>query len=238
MNINEEIQTLLENEAVDYVGFAHLEKYENELIRFGGNIVKGYKFGISIGITLPDSIVDFLPQREDPNVACEYNYHCYEVINERLNLIASKMSSYLNRKGHRTLPIVVAERTNEVEAIPTVSHKMIAHIAGLGWIGKSCLLVTPKHGPRVRFISILTNAPLEAHDNPLAQQCHDCMECTENCPAKAIKGINYEAGKPREERFSFIKCHNYFVELKAHRKWGVCGMCLYVCPHGRKKPPT
>jgi epoxyqueuosine reductase len=144
------------------------------------------------------------------------------------------LSSYLNRNNHRTLPIVAAESTNEKEAILTVSHKMIAHIAGLGWIGKSCLLITPEHGPRVRFITVLTNAPLEGMDNPIEQQCNNCMECMKVCPAQAIKGINYEMHKSREERFEYYKCQEYFKSMKKDRKWDVCGMCLYICPHGRK----
>jgi epoxyqueuosine reductase len=233
MYINAEINAFLKNEVVDYVGYANLEDYENELVQFGGNIVRGYRIGISIGIVLPNSIVDHLPDRKDPNVACEYKCHCYTVINERFNLIASKLSSYLNQKGYRTLPIVAAERTNEEEATPTISHKMIAHIAGLGWIGKNCLLITPQHGPRVRFITVLTNAPLEGKNNPLEQQCNDCMECVKICPAQAIKGINYEAGKSREERFDFEKCQKYYKSMRESGKWDVCGMCLYICPHGK-----
>jgi epoxyqueuosine reductase len=235
MYINDEIEDLLKTEIVDYVGYALLEKYETELVKFGGKIVSGYKYGISIGISLPNSIVDHLSDRNDNNVLCEYKYHCYNLINDRLNIIASKVSSFLNQKGYKTLPIVASERTNVENAIPTVSHKMIAHIAGLGWIGKSCLLITPNHGPRVRFVSLLTNAPLKAVDNPIEQKCNDCVECMMICPAKAIKGKKYEIGKEREDRFNFIKCQEYFAELKGKMKWDVCGMCLYVCPYGKKQ---
>lgn len=233
MNLNKEITDLLKSYYVDYIGFANLEPYCNNLTTLGGNIVKDYKSGISVGIAIPDSIVDFLPQREDVNVSCEYNIHGYEVLNQRLNLIASTLSSYLNQKGFRSLPIAAADRTNEYNATPTISHKTIAHIAGLGWIGKNCLLITQKHGPRVRFISVLTNAPLTTNDNLLEQQCNDCVECVEICPVRAFNGKNYVLGEPREERFDFLKCHNYFEELKKIKKYAVCGMCLYVCPYGK-----
>jgi epoxyqueuosine reductase len=234
MNLNGKITRLLKPYYVDYIGFANLESYQKDLIEFGGNIVKDYKSGISIGIAIPNSIVDFLPQRDDVNVACEYRIHGYEVLNQRLNLIASTLSSYLNQKGFRALPIAVADRTDEDNAIPTISHKTIAHIAGLGWIGKNCLLITKKHGPRVRFITVLTNAPLVTNDNLLEQQCNDCVECVEICPVKAFNGKNYVLGEAREERFDFLKCHNYFEELEKSKKYPVCGMCLYVCPYGRE----
>ena len=143
-------------------------------------------------------------------------------------------SSFLNQKGFKSLPITAAERTNDKEAIPTVSHKMIAHIAGLGWIGKNCLLITPEHGPRVRFISVLTNAPLKAVNKPIEQKCHKCIECVKICPSQALKGKNYNKNESREDRFEFQKCQNYFHEMKEKYKWDVCGMCLYVCPYGRK----
>ena len=233
MNLNKKITNLLKPYFVDYIGFANLKSYQNELTEFGGNIVKGYNSGISIGIVIPDSIVDFLPERADKNVACEYKIHGYDVLNQRLNLVASFLSSYLNQKGFRSLPIAVADRTDEENAIPTVSHKMIAHIAGLGWIGKNCLLITNEHGPRVRFISILTNAPLKTVDNPLAQRCNDCEECMKACPMKAIKGRNYISGEGREERFEFLQCQNYFDKMKKVKMYAVCGLCLYSCPYGK-----
>lgn len=230
---NSAAKSLLEPFYVDYIGFADLRKYQAELVEFGGKIVQDYPAGICLGLDIPDAIVDHLPQREDNNIACEYQTHGYEVLNERLNLIASNLASFLNRKGFRTLPIPAANRTNQEKGLPTISHKMIAHIAGLGWIGKNCLLITPEHGPRVRWITILTEAPLETVDNPPEQRCGDCTECVKICPTQAIKGRNYELGEPRESRFEFDRCNAYFEKLKATRKYPVCGMCLYVCPQGR-----
>ncbi len=234
MMLNDEIDAFLANETVDLIGYARLGNYEDQMVRAGGGIVRGYPHGISIGIVLPDSIVDHLPDRADPNVACEYRHHSYTVINERLSLAASRLASFLNRRGHRSLPIVVAEASDGKGATATVSHKMIAHIAGLGWIGKNCLLVTPEHGPRVRFISVLTQAPLFSVDDPVAQRCGDCVECVKICPVQAIKGRNFEPGESREDRFDFGKCSKYFDELYTRDKWGVCGMCLYACPYGMR----
>jgi epoxyqueuosine reductase len=235
LNLNAKIKELLKPYYVDYLGFADLRPYQAELSRCGGNIVRGYSSGISLGIRIPDSIVDHLPQREDVNVACQYRIQGYEVLNDRLNLTASVLSSYLNQQGCRTLPVAAADRTDQEQASPTVSHKTIAHIAGLGWIGKNCLLITPRHGPRLRLISLLTDAPLETVDSPLEQRCGQCTLCVNICPVKALKGKNYAAGEPRAERFDFLKCQDYFEKLKATQKYPVCGLCLYVCPHGRHK---
>ncbi|MBN1649195.1 MAG: hypothetical protein JW874_14250, partial [Spirochaetales bacterium] len=120
--MNRKIRQFLKAELPDYVGFADLARHEAELLRFGGKLVAGYRYGISIGIAIPDSIADLLPDRFDPNVACDYRNHGYHLINDRLNRAASRLSSFLNGKGHRTLPLTAADRTNEAEAMPTVSH--------------------------------------------------------------------------------------------------------------------
>ena len=63
-----------------------------------------------MGIVFPSTIVDHL---NDSNniVKIEYD-HCYEVINNRLDNIASVISSYINKEGYRALPISAAERVN------------------------------------------------------------------------------------------------------------------------------
>ena len=235
LNLNNKIKSVLKPYYIDYVGFANLSPYQEELTKLGGSIVNGFSNGISLGIVIPDAIVNKLPNRSDTNVSCEYQIHGYDVLNDRLNLSASVVTSYLNQQGYRTLPIAAANRTDEENALPTVSHKMVAHIAGLGWIGKNCLLITPKHGPRLRLISILTEAPLATLNNPLEQRCEECNECTDICPVGAIKGRNYKLGEPREKRFDFEKCHNYFRSMEKTKKYAVCGLCLYVCPHGKYK---
>jgi epoxyqueuosine reductase len=234
--LNRSIERTVRRQEISFVGFADLSKYENELIAFGGPIVKGYPYGISIGIALPNDIVDGLSNRDNPNNASLYHFHAYEVINSRLDFTTSLISSFLYRSGYQALPIPAAQRTDLENAIPTISHKMVAHIAGLGWIGKSCLLIMPEYGPRIRLSSILTNAPLLATNNPIEQRCNTCRACVEICPVKAIKGKNFEFGEVREERFDFRKCQSYFEELKKDTsKKSVCGMCLYICPYGKDR---
>jgi epoxyqueuosine reductase len=230
------LQKIIDDYNIDLVGIADIREYENELISYGGEIVKGYNFGISVGIVLPDSIVDGLKNRMDKNISSLYYTHSYNIINDRLNIISSVISSFLNKEGYKTLPIPAAERTDIENAIPTISHRMIAHLSGLGWIGKSCLLVTPDFGPRVRLVSVLTNAPLKATGSIIEQKCNSCIECVRICPVQAITGKNFNKGDARSVRFDFMKCQNYFEKMKKDdSRKPVCGMCLYICPYGRKK---
>ncbi|HVO78132.1 MAG TPA: 4Fe-4S double cluster binding domain-containing protein, partial [Methanomassiliicoccales archaeon] len=103
-----------------------------------------------------------------------------------------------------------------------------------GWIGKSCLLVTPESGPRVRWVSILTNAPLTPTGSPMEQRCGDCHECVDACPVKAFTGRNFVETEPRESRFDARACERYFDQMESEGKVPVCGLCLYSCPHGKK----
>lgn len=237
--LNEMIGKIVRESYADVFSVADLTEYQNELSLFGGEIVKGYKYGICVGIVLPNSIVNGLENRENPNNASLYYFHAYNIINERLNIVSSIIASYLNSVGYETLPIPAAERTNIEEAIPTVSHKMIGALGGLGWIGKNCLLITEKFGPRIRLVSILTNAPLKITGTKIESKCGDCKICKENCPVGAINGIMFNAGENREIRFDFRKCQDYFEEMKKDvSKKHVCGICLYSCPYGRLNKKT
>lgn len=52
-------------------------------------------------------------------------------------------------------------QTDEISLLAPFSFKYAAVQAGLGWIGKSGVLVTRKFGPRVRLAAILIDYPLE-----------------------------------------------------------------------------
>ena len=50
--------------------------------------------------------------------------------------------------------------TGDRLASGTFAHKTAATQAGLGWIGKTALLVSPAFGPRVRLATVFTDMPL------------------------------------------------------------------------------
>jgi len=170
------------------------------------------------------------------NNASLYKLHAYTIVNNRLDIASSLISSFLLESGYQSLPIPAAERTDIDNAIPTVSHKMIAHLAGLGWIGKNCLLITPAYGPRIRLTSILTNAEIDSNTTIIQNQCGQCNKCIEICPSHALLGREYIDGEEREKRMDYRKCEMYYEEMGKNEKIkAVCGMCLYICPFGRKR---
>ena len=143
-----------------------LSPARDAILAQGGPVIAEYPRAVSIGIALLHTIVDQLPQRSERAVAVNYRHSSYDVINQRLDLVASRLSSVLQHMGYRALPIPAAKRIDDQRICAVFFHKLGAHLAELGWIGKSCLLITPEMGPRVRWTTVLTDAPLEAAQGP------------------------------------------------------------------------
>ena len=68
-----------------------------------------------------------------------------------------------------------------------VNLRLAAVAAGLGEIGYSKLLLTPRFGPRQRIAGlVLTDAPLEPDPLFEGQICDRCLLCVRDCSAQAI----------------------------------------------------
>jgi epoxyqueuosine reductase QueG len=81
---------------------------------------------------------------------------------------------------------------------------------------------------------VLTDAPLEVTGEPMDERCGDCEQCVDACPPQAFTGQPFRATEPRKVRFAAHKCDEYFDEMRETGSVPVCGLCLYVCPHGKK----
>lgn len=233
MQLEYRIKIMAEHEGADFFGVADLSTVKDKVIEQGSSFVADYPKAISIGIRLPDSIVDALPNRDNPAVAVNYR-HTYDITNLRLDLLTSKLASIIQQEGYKALAIPASERYDNERICAVFSHKLAAHLAGLGWIGKSCLFVTPEAGPRVRWATLLTDAPLKITGVPMESKCVDCNECVEICPVNAFTGQSFRENEPREVRYDAKKCEEYLYNPKNDSEWTVCGLCVYICPHGKK----
>ena len=142
MSLNKKIDKLSKKLGVNYFGISDLSSAKDFIIEQGGNILSDFKYCISIGLTLPYTIVDQLPFRSNKAVAVSYRLHSYEIINYRLDHNTSVLSNFIQELGYNVMPIPAAERCDDERICAVFSHKLGAHLAGLGWIGKSCLLLS------------------------------------------------------------------------------------------------
>lgn len=200
-----------------------------------------YKFGISIGKRLDDSIIDDIV--DGPTM--EYYEH-YNQINKELAEIAGIIKNELNKIGIDSLviePTISTGSKDYKKYIRTltvdISHKMVATRAGLGWIGKSDLFISKKFGPRLRLASLLINQKPANNFYPIDKsRCGTCNICVVKCPAKAANGLLWDKNTPRDAFFNPHKCRDKCGELSKQRLNAdihICGICIAVCPAGIKK---
>lgn len=215
---------------VDLFGVADLRKFRT----YGGldiSILR-FPFAVSVGIRLSDSIVDRITV-DDPTP--EYAHH-YKVVNAFLDEIALRISSRIQTEGHDALPIPASQIIRSDLHQGAISHKAIAALAGLGWIGKSQLLINPTFGPRLRLASILTTMPLKS-GNLIKNECGECDVCVRTCPTHAIKPVKL-AGEEwvREAVFDPDVCYRRLIKFREDPRYGVsiCGVCVKACPVGSK----
>ena len=123
------------------------------------------------------------------------------------------------------------------EWVSSLPHKTVATRAGLGWIGKNCLLITEQYGPAIRLSSIVTDAPLKCGEPTEESRCGQCDACVRLCPAGALSGKLWKAGMEREQFFQREICKKTQIErMKANTgiETDLCGLCFAVCPYTEK----
>ena len=186
-------------------------------------------YGVSIGVRLSDGIVDELVA--GPTKAYAYHYHA---MNRLLDDLSLRTVNLLQESGYRAFPIPTSQTVNLKMHEGHLSHKMVATTAGLGWIGKNALLVTPGFGPRLRLTTVLTDAPLKAGNPVVESSCGTCEACMKACPVEAIRGETWSLKSERADLLDVDRCAMKIDAGKGELGAPVCGVCIQVCPKGRK----
>ena len=172
---------------------------------------------------------DFIHHKQSAYQVAEYalgkDYH--KVVKTKLHLF----SSYINE--------LFPEALNRcfVDSAP-LFEKAFAVEAGLVWIGKNTLLVTPK-GSKYFIGEIFTNIPLPADKAYHKNHCANCNRCVEACPTHALD-LPYQ--------LNANKCLSYHSIERKHIEWDNsiksnhyiygCDICQQVCPYNAKKNTT
>lgn len=148
------------------------------------------------------------------------DYH--SILMERLN----QLGLYLKKVVPEAKYIAMADTG-------VLSDHAVAERAGIGWIGKNSLLVTPEYGSYVYLGELVTNIEFPV-DQPMENKCGDCMKCLEICPTKAIVNPGQVNAKLCLSYVTQRKdmLEEYYMEKLGNRLYG-CDSCQTVCPYNR-----
>lgn len=214
--------TQLKNEALalgaGLFGVADISRLKPAEFLLSPETVAKYPAAISLACRLSQGVLDTL--EDGPN---RIYFQHYRTVNHFLDQLALRLSNIIQTRGGQSLPIAASQLIDWEKQRGHLSHKKVAWLAGLGWIGRSNLLVTPQFGSQVRLATILTDLPLTT-SKPLDFGCGSCRACLEVCPVGAIK--------EKSEEFDHLACYE---KLKDFRNRGltdqfICGLCQKICP--------
>lgn len=155
-----------------------------------------------------------------------------------LGALQKKAVAYLKRKGYRYLLIPPdSDRINGKfisKLYPLFTHKIAATSAGIGWIGRNGLFISPEYGPRLSLATVLTDAPLKTGKPVEFSMCGECRLCVEFCPSQAITGKEWSREKPFVELIRLSRCILHKKNARTLNGKPNCGLCINICPYGRK----
>lgn len=104
--------------------------------------------------------------------------------------------------------------------------------AGIGWWGRSTMVLAPGHGPWMLIGSVATDAPLEI-TAPMTRDCGTCDLCIPACPTAAIGPGGLDARRCLSTWLQTPGSIPQWIRPKLGRRIYGCDECLVACPPGR-----
>lgn len=200
--LTEKIKSMVMKSGMDLVGFAPVSRWANAPFLLSPEAILPTCKRVVVAAThITDTWTEMggepAPQDLGPGGWMDQN--------SLLDRIAYRTARLLHEHGHQAIPVASSNiwRYRKAAGIPRefcpdLSHMHAAVAAGLGEMVWTGLTSTPEFGPRVRFISIVTDAqlvPSPLYDGP--ELCDRCMECVRHCPTQAMS-TDFRSKKPQE----------------------------------------
>jgi len=184
-------------------------------------------------IVLGARVIDSILQTTPSGI---YSKH-YDTVSEGINSGAYQLVKWLEDRGYQSMTFpetdnyaILWEQYNAgyTGFVPCFNHMAVAVAAGLGKLGVCGVVLTPEFGPRQRWISVVTEAPLNFGEEMKEEICLEkqatdsCGKFIEVCP---IQAISLNGGT------DVRKCWIHWTNLRD--KGLACGVCIKVCPVAR-----
>ncbi|MEO0020786.1 MAG: 4Fe-4S double cluster binding domain-containing protein [candidate division WOR-3 bacterium] len=221
IRLRTELESLARARGAALIGVADLRKIRTDDFLLPRTTLDRLPYAIVLGVRLAREILEALPDHPD----LLYEHH-YRQVNFTLDRIALDITIWLQHNDYRALPIPASQFVDWQNQRAHLSHKRIAIEAGLGWLGRNNLLVTPEYGAQVRLVTILTDLELEP-GTPLNRDCGECRNCISICPAGAIR----EKPEEFDHQACFEKLREFQRQHFVHQF--ICGLCVRACPGSR-----
>jgi O-acetylhomoserine (thiol)-lyase len=229
---------------LDLIGFANVERWKTEKPMQP----KGYD-SLGEGAFYPQTIWPwsrtvisgavqiFLPMLEStPSIVYS---EAYNTTNRLLDEIGYRLGALLCGLGYKAF-FYPRDGYGDISALverPEASFSQViaAKFAGLGTIGSQHCLLTPEFGPRVRLITVITDAVITPDTMQEKNLCTGCGLCRRNCPMRVFNPPPCKAAG-NEHFFEMDKyaCAKYHQFLKKEFRYP-CGVCTLVCPLGEDR---
>jgi len=230
LELKDRIKQYCLDAGADIVGFAPVERWDeyNEVqtdFRPRG-LFEPTKTVIVMGVSMPLPIVETTPSY--------LHKTAYDAANQALDGLAFNLVRYLNRQGYASFFFTrdgfASLRLLKERPEASFSHMAAAKYAGLGTIGLNNCVLTPEFGPRVRFVSVFTDAVLPPDPMLEKDLCISCEACVKCCPANALAKIDDQV----TGSYDMLACLQQHELLNGY-KTPPCGICTKVCPVGKDR---
>ena len=157
----------------------------------------------------------------------DYHHVIKHMLFQMITLIKDRYPSFNARPFVDTAPI---------------SDKHWAAAAGLGWIGRNTLLISPAYGSFCNLGELLSDSPVDAYDTPLDNHCGTCSLCVRSCPNQALQLVQgrYMLNAAKCTAYNTIENRHHSLPHSQRLAGYVfgCDICQEVCPHNAHTPPA
>jgi epoxyqueuosine reductase len=222
----EQLKEVARREGATLFGVAETAGLRDRFYGLSPYTVERMTRAVCLAFHLSDAVLDDLADRPTQL----YFFH-YQRVNILLDSCALRVAEQIQSLGRQALPVPASQIVDWERQVAHVSHKHVAQAAGLGWIGRNNLLVTPEFGARLRLATVLTDLPLTP-GKALPWGCGTCKACAASCPGGCIKD--------RPEDFDHKGCYEQIRTMvkAAGISQNICGVCVKAC-RGRAatRPP-